>query len=328
MPDFEPMPEERLDEWLQAVNSGKDNMIDYSFPSDKLRAEYLATIEQRTDSEVVSLLRKFLIPSGSLGEDQLSLLGIVHQAKQSQLRRITEFQRRLIVYARALANKRQDVAPPWEGVTWILDLLPDNPRGAIDTLNSYFAAHCIFMPDGRMHGIADATELIRAKYIQRPRSSEEAIRLLLNESARAFEHLVERLYSKLGYTTKLTPRQKDGGFDVLATKEEAGRRAKVHIECKRWEGNVGEPTVRALLGVVSDSKATNGVLVTTGDLTKSAKRFVERNPQLDFIAGSSLIPLLNEQLGPTWFYRIERLVIESKKQSGLAPKCVDSQGCI
>jgi restriction system protein len=315
MTDFEPLSVGSLDEWLEAVNSAKDNTIDYSFPSDKLKTEYLATIEQRTDIEVVNLLRKVLIPSGSLGEDRLSFLWITHQAKQGQLRRITEFQRRLIIYAKALANNRHDVVPPWEGVTWVLDLLPDNPRGAIDTLHAYFEAHCMFMPDGRMHGIADATEVIRAKYIQRPRSTEEAIRLLLNETTRAFEHLIERLYSKLGYTTKLTPRRKDGGFDVLATKEEAGRRARVHVECKRWEGNVGEPILRGLLGVVSDSKATNGVLVTTSDLTKSAKSFVERNPQLDFIAGSSLIPLLNEHLGPTWFYSIERLITESKQQT-------------
>jgi restriction system protein len=201
------------------------------------------------------------------------------------------------------------------GITWVLDLLPDNPRAAIDALNAYFEAHCLFMPDGRMHGISDAIEIIRAKYIHRPRSSEEAIRLLMKESSRTFEHLVERLYAAMGYSTKLTPRLKDGGFDVLATKEELGRRAMVHVECKRWEGNVGEPVIRGLFGVVSDSKATSGVCVTTSDLTESAKKFVERNPRLDFIAGSSLVSLMNEYLGPTWFFKIERLVMESKNQA-------------
>jgi restriction system protein len=243
---------------------------------------------------------------------------LVHSLKNRKLPRVSEFQKRLIIYAKAKAAKAQGVPPPWEGVTWVLDLLPDNPRAAIDTLNAYFEAHCLVMPDGRMHGIADATELIRAKYIQRPRSSEEAIRLLLNESPRTFEYLIERLYSEMGYATKLTPRQKDGGYDVLATKEDAGRRAKIHIECKRWEGNVGEPVVRGLLGVVSDSKATNGVCVTTSDLTNSAKRFVERNPQLDFIAGDALVRLMNEYLGPTWFYSIERLVADSKKEADRA----------
>jgi restriction system protein len=322
MSDIEPLSEEEnLEEWLEAVQSGKSGTIDFSFPSDKMKTEYLETIEQRTDREVTGLIRKFLIPSGSLGADELTFRWLVHRAKEGQLRRISEFQRRLVTYAKGMAN--HNVAPPWEGVTWILDLLPDNPRGAIDTLNAYFEAHCGFMPDGRMHGIADAIEVIRAKYIQRPRTTGEAIRLILNETTRTLEHLVERLYSKLGYTTKLTPRQKDGGFDVLATKEGAGRRARVHIECKRWEGNVGEPIVRGLLGVVSDSKATNGVLVTTSDLTKSAKSFVERNPQLDFIAGDSLVQLLNEHLGPTWFYSIERLIVESKEHERSYAKMMD-----
>lgn len=309
------IPEQDLDEWLKDVETGKVGTIDYSFPSDVLKEKYLAKIDQRTDDEIIGLIRKFLIPSGSLGSDRDTFSWLVNSLKNKQLRRFFEFHRRLFIYARAKADgaRGRQVPPPWEGVTWILDLLPDDPRAAIDTLNAYFAAHCLFMPDGRMHGIADATELIRARYIQRPRSSDDAIRLLLDESPRTFEHLVERLYSSMGYTTKLTPRQKDGGYDVLATKEEAGRRAKIHIECKRWEGNVGEPIVRGLLGVVSDSKATNGVCVTTSDLTSSAKRFIDRNPQLDFIPGKVLIPMMNEYLGPTWFYGIERLVADSKK---------------
>jgi restriction system protein len=58
----------------------------------------------------------------------------------------------------------------------------------------------------------------------------------------------------MGYTTTLTPRQKDGGYDVLAVKEEVGNRAMIHVECKAWSGNVGEPIVRGLLGVLTDSK--------------------------------------------------------------------------
>jgi restriction system protein len=307
------MSEQDLEEWLADVKKRKAGTIDYSFPNDALKNDYIATIEQRADDEVTDLLRKFLIPSGSLGSDQSTFLWLIRSIKNGELRRLSEFQKRLLIYAKGKFAGAQKSPLPWEGITWVLDLLPDNPRAAIDTLNAYFEAHCLFMPDGRMHGIADATEIVRAKYIHRPRSSDEAIRLLLNESTRTFEHLIERLYSEMGYSTELTPRQKDGGYDVFATREEAGRRAKIHIECKRWEGNVGEPIVRGLLGVVSDSKATNGVCVTTSNLTASAKKFVERNPQLDFIPGDRLVQLMNEYLGPTWFFRIERLVAESKE---------------
>lgn len=73
-------------------------------------------------------------------------------------------------------------------------------------------------------------EIIRAKYIKRPRSDDDAPRLLRQESPRTLEHLVERVYEAMGYETTLTARQKDGGYDVLATKEAAGLRAKIHIE--------------------------------------------------------------------------------------------------
>ena len=260
----------------------------------------------------LELLRKFLIPSGSLGTDEYTFHWLVRLLKERQLPRLTEFQRRLLVFANAKVEKIE-AHPPWEGITWVLDLLPDNPRAAIATRKFYFEAHAGVMPDGRIHGVFDAMEIIRAKYIDRPRSTAEAINLLLNEFPRTFEHLIERLYSARGYTTKLTPRQKDGGYDVLALNDEAGHRARIHIECKKWEDNIGVPTIRGLLGVVADNKATGGICVTTSDLTRTAKEFVARNSQLDFIDGRALIRLLNEYLGPTWFYRIERLVAEFEK---------------
>jgi restriction system protein len=303
--------EKGIDKWLEGVGNG-DIEWSFSFPNDRLKNEYLATIERRTHAEVLRLLLRFLIPSGSLGSDQLTFRWLVHSIKTKQLHRFSQFYRRLVTYVTSIVEKTEDVPPPWEGITWVLDLLPENPRAAIAALDAYFEAHCLFMPDGRLSGTSDAIEIIRAKYIDRPRSSEDAIRLLLDESPRVFEHLVERLYSGMGYKTTLTPSQKDGGYDVLAVRELQGQRARIHIECKKWEENVGEPILRSLLGVVADSKATNGICVTTSDLTDPAKAFVNRNPQLNFVSGHTLIRLMNEYLGPTWYFSIERLVRESK----------------
>jgi restriction system protein len=182
-----------LNEWLESLKKRKAGTIDFSFPSDKVRDEYIATIERRSDAEIFDLLRRFLIPSGPLGSDK----------------------------AEGHATRG-----PWEGITWVLDLLPDNPRSSLATLDAYLDAHFPFMPDGRICGMFDTMEIIRTKYIEHPRSPDDAIRLLLDESPRTLEHLVERLYAEMGYTTALTPSQKDGGYDVLATKNEAGHRAK------------------------------------------------------------------------------------------------------
>lgn len=290
----------------------------FSFPNDRLRDEYIATIETRAWEEVSDLLRRFLLPSCSLGSDGFTLLGWQAFAKAGYPVRESEFRSRLITYVGA-KELGLEAPPPWEGITWVLDLLPHFPRAAISALESYFMAHGLVLPDGRLHGLSDAMEVIRAKCIERPRSPEDAIRLLNEESPRTLEHLVECLYSEIGYKTVLTPRQKDGGFDVLAEKQESGQRALLHIECKKWQGNVGVPVMRGLLGVVSDSKATNGICATTSDLTDPAKEFVKRNPRLDYIPGTTLVQMFNEHLGPFWFNQIDRLVLQSKRKMGNMP---------
>jgi restriction system protein len=302
-----------LGQWLKELKQNKPGIVDYEFPTEALREEYLATIEKRSWDDIKALLRKFLLPSCTLPQnDQNLLYWLVNWKPIRKSRpRITEFYRRLILYAR-LHKAYPNVPPPWEGVTWILDLLPNNPRAALNVLDSYFSAHCLYLPDGRMIGIYDATRVIRAKCIERPRSPEAATQLLLSEPPSTLEHLVERLYSALGYNTTLTPRQKDGGYDVLAEKTVAGQRALLHVECKRWNQNVGVPILRSLLGVVSDSKATNGVCATTSDLTATAKAFVERNPRLDYITGPELVEMFNEHFGPSWYNEIDRLVLESR----------------
>jgi restriction system protein len=221
-----------LKQWLDGLKSNKPGMIDFEFPTDKLRDQYLNTVERRSWKEVKALLRKFLLPSCTLPKNDASLLHwYINWRKFRQTKpQFSEFHRRLILYAR-FHKIEPRMPPPWEGITWVLDLLPDDPRDAI-VLECYFYAHGRFLPDGRMNGIFDAMQIIRTKCIKRPRSSRDSIQLLRREPARTLEHLVERLYSTMGFTTKLTPRQKDGGYDVLAEKRESGQRAVLHIECK------------------------------------------------------------------------------------------------
>jgi restriction system protein len=304
-----------VEEWLKKVQDRNPDTVSWSFPNDAIRDEYLSTIENRTWDEVCGLLRNFLLPSVSLGGDELTLRG--HIALMRKMKKPpfqTEFMKRLYLFFYA-KSRRKAAPPPWEGITWVLDLLPNRPRSAIRALDAYFEAHCLVLPDGRIHGLFDAMELIRARCIEKPRQHEDAIRLLLNESSRTFEHLVERLFRAMGYETTLTPRQKDGGFDVLAIRRRRSQRIVAHIEVKRWSENVGVPTLRALLGVVSSTKATNGICVTTSNLTKSAREFVDQNPRLDYMNGRQLVSALNEFLGPSWYFRIERLVAESKSET-------------
>jgi restriction system protein len=303
-----------LEEWLSLIFSSDKSVVDYVFPTDKHRDEYISTINDRTDNEIRKLLLKLLIHSCSLGSDQLHLASLVAAKNQApdlfgRMEQM-EFTRRLVLFASGKSS-----SPPWEGITWIIDLLPHFPKQALESLNGYILAHVQLLPDGRLSGLSDAEEIIRAKYIGNPTTQSEKINFLTNISSRDFEHIVEHLYSSMGYETKLTPAQKDGGRDVIAKKESVGALEHIRVECKQYTKPVGVEIARALLGVVSDEKVNKGVLVTTSHFTKGVLDLASRNPRLELISGKQLIPMLNEFLGARWTTQIERIISESYRRN-------------
>ncbi len=303
-----------LDEWLNLFKNPPEDMKfqDYAFPTDKHRKEYLSTIKTRADEDVKLLLEHFLIQSGSLGTDErlLKTLKRINQTNPKEFERLSkkQFVKRLILSS--LGAKIE----PWEGITWVIDLLPDFPNQAIDILNSYFLAHIEQIPDGRIDGLEDAITVIRAKYIGLPETQKEMVSLLNNLSPRDFEHLIERLYHKIGYDTELTPPQKDGGRDLIARKSIPTKKELVLVECKLYKNPIGVQTVRQLLGVVSSEKTNKGVLITSSEFTRGAMKFSKENPRIELIGGQELVALLNENFGAKWCIDIDRLILDSKRK--------------
>lgn len=316
MDDFIDAENLSLDEWLSYIlkPSSKFFILDYEFPTQKHADEFISTINQRTDDEIKKILLNFLIPSISLGTDKLVLQCFLHTKKYNpdaflNLKK-TQFFRRLVSFA-----FKKSIIPPWEGITWIVDLLPDNPKQALEVLDGYITTHISFLAEGRIRGLSEAAEIIRAKYIGTPVNQGEKVKFLQTEiKPRQFEHIVERLYYKMGYQTELTPAQKDGGRDVIIKKTQPGNSERSLIECKQYSKPVGVEIVRALLGVVSHEKVNKGILVTTNKFTKGAINLANENPRLELISGDSLIPLLNEYLGAQWWNKIEGIIIDSQKQ--------------
>jgi hypothetical protein len=56
--------------------------------------------------------------------------------------------------------------PPWEGITWILDLLPHWPAEALASIGAYQLAHAQDLPDGRHSSLGDAMAVIRARWVR------------------------------------------------------------------------------------------------------------------------------------------------------------------
>jgi restriction system protein len=300
-----------LAEWLVVIADRKrrpNTTMDYQFPTDAHRKEYLKEIGARTDAEIRFLLRKFLIGSGTLGHDYLTVQFLAHAAKRGEELPKSEFTRRL--FGAALTKGK---VQPWEGITWVLDLLPQSPRKALDAIDAYFDVHVGFMPDGRLMGMSDARAVIRAKYILvgDVEGSERALERL---TPRELEVLVAALYRARGYATRLTPPSKDGGRDVIATRRGAGQRERCLIECKHHGRPVGVKDARALLFVVAHERSSKGTIVATSQFTGGTKKLAAEHRQLDLVPRKDLVRLLNEHLGSDWPLKVDELLAEEARR--------------
>ncbi len=121
------------------------------FPDDEMRKEYLDNIKNRSDDEFVFLLRRLLVRHRSYGVDARTLEGILRAPNLKSLMSI-EFVRKLFI------------GEPWDGNSWVIDLLPTRPADAIQVIRSYIIAHNFWFADNMYYGHLDAIEVIRARY--------------------------------------------------------------------------------------------------------------------------------------------------------------------
>lgn len=95
-----------------------------------------------------------------------------------------------------------------------------------------------------------------------------------------FENYVANIFMNLGFIVKVTKRTRDGGFDIIATKEEPIP-FTVIAECKHWTTNkVDVKVVRSVYGVQNAMRANKAVVVTSSKFTRDARRFAENQQEL------------------------------------------------
>jgi hypothetical protein len=121
--------------------------------------------------------------------------------------------------------------------------------------------------------------------------------LIYNISSREFEEVIECLFQDEGFETKLTQPTRDGGRDIIATKYEMGKPIVFYIECKRYgrRNSVGVSIVRSLFGVQTSDRINKSILVTTGHVTRDARRFVDdQNAMMSVIDADEIHELIQK----------------------------------
>lgn len=290
-----------LEEWLSLVFTYEDkrkySFIDYRFPTDGHASEYLSSIGLRPEFEVKHLIRSFLIPPGVQGHDHHIFHHWLRTGDLGKLIDTNEYARRLF------RNEG------WEGTTWILDLLPDWPKQALDALDAFIRAHTLYLSDDRVLGLCDVLSIIRHKYLlsSNPRD-------LLNDiSSREFEYLIAALFRKQKYDTKITKQSRDGGADIICTFSNTPITQKVLVECKHHTGTIGVDVVRKLAGVVSETGATSGWVVTSSRFSAPAVEFATTTGRVQLMDYEALNIKFNEFFGARWSERLPSLLSEEQR---------------
>jgi restriction system protein len=105
----------------------------------------------------------------------------------------------------------------------------------------------------------------------------------------AFQQFTWLLYRHLGYSVRECPEGRDGGVDGFLAK---GSMSFV-LQCKRYQGDVGEPFVRDLFGTMVHHSANGAIMVTTGSISKPAREFA-RGKRIDLVDGDMLLTLIRQ----------------------------------
>ena len=90
-----------------------------------------------------------------------------------------------------------------------------------------------------------------------------------------FEQWVADHFRKEGYEVRMTKVTGDHGVDLQLYKS---NKLVGVVQCKNWDGSVGEPTVRDFYGSLISMKAPEGFIFAPTSFTQQAKDFVHDKP--------------------------------------------------
>jgi restriction system protein len=144
---------------------------------------------------------------------------------------------------------------------------------------------------------------------------EEALEVVKNMPAPAFERLCQRLLRELGFkNVEVTGKPNDGGIDGKGILRLGGILSfHVVFQAKRYRDTVGSEIIRNFRGSLS-AKIDKGLIISTGRFTVEAKKEAQRDGAIpiDLIDGEELIEKLKElKLGIT-IMLVEKVSVDPK----------------
>ena len=107
-------------------------------------------------------------------------------------------------------------------------------------------------------------------------------------------YVAQRIFARHGYKVDNVADVKDGGIDIRVS-DHYGRVAVV--QCKRYAGTVGEPTVRDLYGTMIHAGAAQAYLITTGRISSAARLWATGKP-ITLVDGEELVQLAKAEPEP------------------------------
>ncbi|HAF48134.1 MAG TPA: hypothetical protein DCL08_02700 [Anaerolineaceae bacterium] len=111
---------------------------------------------------------------------------------------------------------------------------------------------------------------------------------LLSLTPDEFEKLVATLFKAYGHQAQVLGGSSDHGVDVVVLSKD---NEKWIVQCKRYNGSVGEPVLRDLYGTMGHEGAHKAYLITTGSFTSQAKDWAVGKP-IVLYDGPSLVKLI------------------------------------
>jgi restriction system protein len=126
---------------------------------------------------------------------------------------------------------------------------------------------------------------------KRPFAPKHAIRLTREDmfalTPAEFEQYTARLFRQKGYKVQLRGRSGDKGVDLMV--ERAGGKRAI-VQCKRYRHPVGPDVIRELYGTLIHERVAHAFLVTTADISNSARQWAAGKP-MTLIDGDLLLQI-------------------------------------